>query len=88
MTCYKGMSDVKYVIFLFVFCRSNATNMLTRKRYRVKWCVPVVEVDVVDVGSGIMVNIDDKKTTIKYTHPGKFLLEQIFVLKYRIYICR
>ena len=55
-----------------ICCRSNAANMLTNKRYRVKWCVPIVEVDVLDVGSGITVNIDNKTTTtITYTHPGE-----------------
>ena len=60
-----------YLIFV-IPPRSNAANKLSKKRYKVRWCVPVVEVDVMDVGSGIMVNIDNKTTTtIKYTHPGK-----------------
>ena len=59
--------------FWFIFCRSSAKSILTNKRYSVKWCVPVVEVEVLDVGSGITVNIDNKTTTtITYTHPGMF----------------
>eukprot|EP00794_Sanderia_malayensis_P015148 gene15148-16705_t len=70
--------------------RSKAVNKLSKKRYRVKWCVPVAEVDIVDVGSGILVNIDNKTTTtIRYTHPvssprpgGKDLQEELETLQH------
>ena len=45
---------------------------MTQKRYKIKWCIPVIDVDVIDVGSGISVNVNKQTTIIKYSHPCKY----------------
>lgn len=53
---------------------------MTKKKYKVKWCLPVNDVELIDVGSGISINIDKKTTTIKYSQSSMCLLDKEIVV--------
>lgn len=56
----------------FLNIREKQVKLMTQKRYKIKWCIPVIDVDVIDVGSGISVNVNKQTTIIKYSHPCKY----------------
>ena len=42
---------------------------MTQKRYKIKWYIPVIDADVIDVCSDISVHVNKQTTIIKYSHP-------------------
>ena len=41
---------------------------MTYKRFKIKWCIPIMDVDILDLGSGVSVQSTNQTTTITYSH--------------------
>lgn len=59
------LSDL--IVCASILNKQKQIKLMTKKKYKVKWCLPVNDVELIDVGSGISINIDKKTTTIKYS---------------------
>ena len=48
--------------------RPKKIKSLNSKKFQIKWCVPINDVEILDVGSGISFQSDRQTLTTKYSH--------------------